>query len=175
MSTAPKTIDAPKPAATPAPAAAPASDLKPAPPPRTMAHDTAIKPAEVIRNVWATVAPARHSFEEAQKPWYLWRQHQLMKAGDLFEIRHELNEYFISGLVLEIDRDTQSITYKPIHVINLREVEAVVADLTGAVIEEMGANKWSVRLGSQVMKTGFATADKARDWVAEKQAQGRPA
>jgi hypothetical protein len=146
-----------------APATAPVAQRQ-----KVQISEQAVKLAEVGRNLWHAVAPYTHTLEDALDPSYMWHSHARIQPGDRIEIRHQLHQFLVELYVVEVDKDTQAILTYPLAVHDFAKAELRVADLTGATVEEMGANKWCIQQGRRVLKSGFDTELEAQAWLAKK-------
>lgn len=134
---------------------------------RAPAH--ACELAEFKRNLHHVKASADHSPEDARRPEYLWHYYKSLKAGDHVEIVGPKYLWILNLFVIDIDNVGQGVISREISLYDWRDVAKPAVDLSHAVIEMKGGKgKWTVVLGNETIKAGFATEADARLWLDER-------
>lgn len=124
-----------------------------------------IKLGEAARQVHCAIAPMDHDPEVWLDPGYLWHRHDLMRPGDKVEITNDLHTAYAELLVVKIDRETQSIITQTITTVDWRDQPPVLTDLSSAIVERKGADKWRIILGTSILSKGHETEAEARTWL----------
>jgi hypothetical protein len=127
--------------------------------------------AEASNRRWHAVAPADHTLSEVLWPGWLGSRAKddAMRAGDTFEIRHELHHFLVVGYVLDVDVDAGMLAFVTTELTDLTQIDAVAYDWADVTISrEQGG--WAISDRGTVLKGGFASEEKAAAWLAEKRA-----
>lgn len=128
-----------------------------------------IKLGEAARQVHYAVAPMDHDPEAWLDPGYLWHKHANMRPGDKIEITNDLHTAYAELLIVRVDRETQSIITQTITTVDWRNMPPAATDLTAAVVERKGGDKWRVVLGTAVLSKGHDTEADAQRWLDRRQ------
>ena len=138
-------------------------------PPRACPKANLRPHAEAVNRVWHAVAPADHTLSEALWPGYLGARTKDMKPGDDFVVRHETHNFLVRGYIIDVDADAGMIAFVTTELIDLTQVDIVAYDYVDCVVSRQPSG-WAVMSGDTALKSGFASQEKAAEWLAEKRA-----
>jgi hypothetical protein len=138
-------------------------------PPRACPKASIRPYSEAPNRTWHAVAPADHTLSEVLWPGWFGARAKDVRVGDTFDIRHETHNFIVRGYVIDVDADAGMLAFITTELIDLTQIDVIAFDYADCTVSrEQGG--WAVVDRGTVLKAGFASQEKAAEWLAEKRA-----
>lgn len=130
-----------------------------------------IQPEGTAWGRWAVMALAEHKIKDALHPLYLYNRAEQFQPGDYVEIKHPFGYWVVCLDIVRVDRQSRGIVSYPRHIFDYKQDGRLITpNLTGAEVQHLGAQGWSVVHGRHVVAEDFPTQEAAEEWLKEREA-----